>query len=389
MHIKTGVLAALGALVSSCLATEASCGSQTEASVYYFNTEKTPHDRSKTINYTIAMNVIGDFVGARQERFINAQDAHIIGSLSSSSVFSANDDVVVLAIDNLKADSQNAFNKIVDNVPAFSIAGFPDSSTVDASFGELANILGSAQSSVDFTKVREGLYAGFDSSSNSVKMLADLSSKYGSSSRSSLEYDFEMLELIAKYEDKGSFLVHLSSLADLSGLELEIARQQFAKSILSLSKTSPSTKIAVISIPEEFCEETRNTLQSYSEAGKPNRSMNKPSMKESPVTLKSAAGTFSSLEKCNESTNSCSGHGECKKSSNGVYSCVCGTTYNDSKKKTTRWGGNACQKKDISVETQLFLWTGIVIVIILVWSLQLLFSIGSDPLPGVLSAIRK
>lgn len=388
MHFNTGVLATLGALVSSCLA-GASCGSETEASVYYFNTEKIPNDRSKAINYTIAMNVLGDFVGARQERFINAQNAHIIGSLSSSSVFSANDDVVVLAVDNLKADSQNAFNKIVDNVPAFSIVGFPDSSTVDASFGELVNRLGFAQPSVEFTKVREGLFAGFDGSSNSFKMLSELSSQYGSSSRSSLEKDFEMLELIAKYEDKGSFLVHLSSLADLSGVELESARQQFAKSISSLSKTSPSAKIAVISIPEEFCEETLTALKSSSEAGKPNRSMNKPSMKETPANLKSTVGMFSTLESCNEATNSCSGHGVCKKSTSGAYSCVCGTTYNDSKKKTTRWGGNACQKKDVSVETQLFLWTGIVIVIVLAWSLQLLFSIGSDPLPGVLSAIRK
>ena len=42
--------------------------------------------------------------------------------------------------------------------------------------------------------------------------------------------------------------------------------------------------------------------------------------------------------------------------------------------------------KDVSVEANLFLWTSIALVVILVGGIQLMFGIGNDPLPGVLDA---
>ena len=43
-------------------------------------------------------------------------------------------------------------------------------------------------------------------------------------------------------------------------------------------------------------------------------------------------------------------------------------------------------QKDVSVEANLFLWTSIALVVILVGGIQLMFGIGNDPLPGVLDA---
>ncbi|ANB12872.1 hypothetical protein AWJ20_1150 [Sugiyamaella lignohabitans] len=102
-----------------------------------------------------------------------------------------------------------------------------------------------------------------------------------------------------------------------------------------------------------------------------------------------AANGFKTLEKCEQSTNSCSGHGSCVSTNYGTFVCACKPSYDASKKKTTNWGGSACQKKDVSIEFQLFFWTGLGILLALYWAISVLFSIGSEPLPGILGVAKK
>ncbi|KAJ5504692.1 hypothetical protein N7463_007566 [Penicillium fimorum] len=100
---------------------------------------------------------------------------------------------------------------------------------------------------------------------------------------------------------------------------------------------------------------------------------------------------------CVESTNDCSGHGSCyRKYGSGVegstgncYACQCKETIvqnSDGTTKKVRWGGAACQKRDIS--SPFFLVAGVSLLAILLAgsAIGMLFSMGSQELPSVISA---
>ncbi|KAJ4287211.1 hypothetical protein N0V90_012609 [Kalmusia sp. IMI 367209] len=111
---------------------------------------------------------------------------------------------------------------------------------------------------------------------------------------------------------------------------------------------------------------------------------------------------FASKTACIEATNQCSGHGECsviQKKSGGktgpkdCYGCVCKPTFirlNDTgmeqRRRTTHWGGPACQKKDISVPFWLFVTSGVLFAFLISGGIGLLYSVGSEELPGVIGA---
>ncbi|KAK2741050.1 hypothetical protein FQN57_005787 [Myotisia sp. PD_48] len=102
---------------------------------------------------------------------------------------------------------------------------------------------------------------------------------------------------------------------------------------------------------------------------------------------------------CVEGTNSCSGHGHCyrKRSSgsksekvNDCYACKCSRTVvrknSDGTVKTVQWGGPDCSKKDISMHFWLIGGLSIFLIYLVAYGIGLLFSIGSEELPSVLSA---
>lgn len=107
---------------------------------------------------------------------------------------------------------------------------------------------------------------------------------------------------------------------------------------------------------------------------------------------------YTSFDSCISSTNSCSGHGDCYKKTNGsdttsaCFACQCkpqqesstreGRTY----KWVTHWGGGACQKKDVSAPFWLLAGFTIAIVTVIGWSIGMLYSIGEEKLPGVIGA---
>ncbi|KAG7737853.1 hypothetical protein KL911_003790 [Ogataea haglerorum] len=99
----------------------------------------------------------------------------------------------------------------------------------------------------------------------------------------------------------------------------------------------------------------------------------------------SANGCFSSQEDCLDSTSTCSGHGLCSKVGK-CWKCVCSATQDSSTGRTTKWTGASCQKKDVSAETNLFLWTTVVLLFVFAAGVKLLISCGNEELPGVLIA---
>lgn len=99
---------------------------------------------------------------------------------------------------------------------------------------------------------------------------------------------------------------------------------------------------------------------------------------------------FTSKSACNNQTNSCSGHGKCVKSRGELYKCSCSATlvrdYGGGSNKTVQWGGNACQKKDISSQFLLFAGFGIFFTAVIAGVIGMMFEMGSQELPSVIGA---
>nr|OQO17794.1 hypothetical protein B0A51_15680 [Rachicladosporium sp. CCFEE 5018] len=106
---------------------------------------------------------------------------------------------------------------------------------------------------------------------------------------------------------------------------------------------------------------------------------------------------FSSLSACQTTTRNCTGHGSCslkytdKDAGSGLgacYSCACqaSVVMTDGKKKTTTWGGPACQKKDVSVEFWLIVLFTVGLIFVVGFAVGTVWEMGSEELPSVIGA---
>lgn len=112
---------------------------------------------------------------------------------------------------------------------------------------------------------------------------------------------------------------------------------------------------------------------------------------------------FGSLNACQSSTNNCTSHGDCIRkwtsettnedgsvSKQDCYGCACTKPdvrkNKDGTKKTTRFGGAACHKKDIVFPFWLLAGSSIFLIFIVSWGIGLLYEMGSQELPSVIGA---
>ncbi|KAF7593889.1 hypothetical protein BBP40_010700 [Aspergillus hancockii] len=106
---------------------------------------------------------------------------------------------------------------------------------------------------------------------------------------------------------------------------------------------------------------------------------------------------FTSNSSCDETTNSCSGHGFCHKkfgsandeAASDCYACKCKETVvtkEDGTVQKVRWGGPACQKRDISSPFFLIAGISVLVVVAAGTAIGMLYHIGQGELPGVISA---
>ncbi|PPQ87474.1 hypothetical protein CVT25_008210 [Psilocybe cyanescens] len=100
---------------------------------------------------------------------------------------------------------------------------------------------------------------------------------------------------------------------------------------------------------------------------------------------------FTSLDTCNNGTSTCSGRGKCLQASKAgrtCFVCSCGvtTTGEGNKVKTDHWAGESCERKDISGPFVLLTGTVIVIILLIISSISLLYTVGDQPLPSTLLA---
>ena len=108
------------------------------------------------------------------------------------------------------------------------------------------------------------------------------------------------------------------------------------------------------------------------------------------------ASCYSTQDSCVTATRNCSGHGTCyakiksNSSSESCYTCHCIPSVNiiekGKKEIVTYWGGNACQKVDVSGQFWLLVVVAVVLASIVSATIGMMFSIGEEKLPGVIGA---
>lgn len=110
---------------------------------------------------------------------------------------------------------------------------------------------------------------------------------------------------------------------------------------------------------------------------------------------------FQSQNSCETRTNNCSGgHGKCVDKYGGgakggqvCFACHCvpqviveGEGEDKIGRTTVKWGGNMCQKKDVSSQFWLIAGFTVTLVGVLSFAIGLLFNVGEERLPGVIGA---
>ncbi|OBT77244.1 hypothetical protein VF21_04073 [Pseudogymnoascus sp. 05NY08] len=103
---------------------------------------------------------------------------------------------------------------------------------------------------------------------------------------------------------------------------------------------------------------------------------------------------YNTLESCTSSTQNCSGHGACfrkfgpAKGESGAscFACKCYGPDPTDKTKKGHWGGAACQKQDISAQFWIIAGFSALLIGIVSYAIGMMFSIGSEKLPGVIGA---
>ncbi|KAF2218020.1 hypothetical protein CERZMDRAFT_119593 [Cercospora zeae-maydis SCOH1-5] len=108
---------------------------------------------------------------------------------------------------------------------------------------------------------------------------------------------------------------------------------------------------------------------------------------------------FTSESACESATRNCTGHGKCGlkyhdadslgpggQTGLDCWSCQCTKPKSEAGKKTTVWGGPACQKKDVSVEFWLIALFTVAIIGLVSFAIGTIWEMGSQELPSVIGA---
>ncbi|KAL2133268.1 hypothetical protein VTI74DRAFT_2611 [Chaetomium olivicolor] len=158
----------------------------------------------------------------------------------------------------------------------------------------------------------------------------------------------------------------------------------------------------VLSDQQESVESNADTNVHQTDAKQP---PTKNSPTKSAPRRKAIPQCFASFNACMTQTNNCSGHGECANkygsgnftspstSAASCFTCVCKASVVERAegartkgRKTVHWGGNMCQKEDVSVQFWLIVGFTVTIVGAVTFAIGLLFGVGQEQLPGVIGA---
>jgi len=178
-------------------------------------------------------------------------------------------------------------------------------------------------------------------------------------------FELKGLSCIAEAYGRSSEEYKLAARTTRAVLESALAKSNINLALLTFSASSPPSKRQV----------------------QPPQS---PLPSPSPVPQQPIGGVstcFLSADICVNSTNSCSGRGECLQASKAgktCFVCACSQTKTQNG-KTQTWVGDACERKDISGPFVLLAGSTIVLILLIGGSLSLLAGIGDEKLPSTLT----
>ncbi|KIK40002.1 hypothetical protein CY34DRAFT_807669 [Suillus luteus UH-Slu-Lm8-n1] len=186
------------------------------------------------------------------------------------------------------------------------------------------------------------------------------------------------------YDDKFASLelTGLSQLAATYGRSSE--QYQLAartiRAVIEASTAEAKTRVAVMSYTPSLIMDKRQ----------PQPPQQSPLPAPRPLTgppVRRLASCITSAEACSNATNACFGHGQCVSTLSAgqeCFVCACSDTKSVSG-KTESWAGDMCQRKDISSTFVLIAGTVITLILLMGGSISLLYSIGGDELPSILT----
>ena len=390
------------------------------AAVYIFdnnNNNQQQQNKPATLNLHQAQLALADFVGVSQ--LYSVKDVHFPAGYRTScggkdrlfgsdeSDLNGKPPPAVVVVNGLPENHSSLFvqdsSSAVEDVvsPAFNIDEAPTSSFFRAFFDRISN---------DVTELYNGdLKSTMD---KAVSVISHFSSEIEAAAREGLA-GAGFFKRSLRHMDDGedaSHHRHLEEIAHIRRLGPELTRGQTAfvrieslnmlqndgsneyhsalkdisSALRDLVASGSDLRLMVIAAPRAACAHKARQMIKRSATSSSSTTLFKRASE-----LTAAIGPYKSKEACELATDSCSGHGNCRALANGLYACACEKSYNAEKKKTTYYAGSACEKKDVSVETQMFLWTGIGIVFAIYAGIKLMYSIDSEPLPGILNVGKR
>ncbi|KAL1311615.1 hypothetical protein AAFC00_001726 [Neodothiora populina] len=230
---------------------------------------------------------------------------------------------------------------------------------------------------------------------------------------------------VPSWKASSDLLTHLSQqsrLGDASaGSTFEIAQSQreFLETLDTLTRQDYT--VLALSVPKA-ASSSKSTYGKYDTSRAASNLRKRTQFKEAPLITESPAEKpsskpttpsadtskftplqgilpqcFSSKSACEKTTRNCTGHGSCTlkytdkdaRPEAACYSCSCSATVRtnkDGSKKTTNWGGPACQKKDIVMPFWLLAGFSVIMVSLISWAIGLLMTMGNEELPSVIGA---
>lgn len=190
----------------------------------------------------------------------------------------------------------------------------------------------------------------------------------------------------ATTERFGAFqITSLSKMADQYGRDSEeyrMAKTTFLLIVESLQDTMTKSAIIV---------STKPTTPTIAKRQQPPQSPFPPPLPSPNEPISAISTCYPSEEWCESETDDCSGHGSCvsaSKAGRTCFVCACSSTQSTDgrgRTKTTKWAGNACDRKDVSSEFVLLAGTAIGLILFVLGSVALLVAAGEQKLPSVLT----
>lgn len=146
------------------------------------------------------------------------------------------------------------------------------------------------------------------------------------------------------HENFGAFeLSGLSGLAEQYGADSESYQTavKIVQAIISSALSRDNLRLALVTFP---------TQSSLSKRADPPQSPFPPPIARPAEPISAVSTCFESADVCTNTTDSCSGHGECvaaTKLGRTCYICACAFT-RDEQGRREDWAGQSCERKDVS-----------------------------------------